>query len=571
MTAQIAQEMDRVDRLSASYGNQSLSEVQQALAMLYSQLESIKSLLSMLVVTDADLQVSNTSLMQVQSSMASLVGRMLEISSFIERTEVRLNASYSVDLLSLQQLSITYLNQANNHNATSVENVRRANNAFATVQNLHASALASWQNATLTESQVLQASMSVQQAVQESMQVQATLAAFMSTYSRNRMDLATVDVTLNTTAALIESVISDLQNENVTLDTTFISVMNLTDIYFSRYMFVLNLLADVSDLEILVQNVTKSANQALLTAQQLLPQSQALVDTLQSEMSRVTNLTAIVSNASSLAMDARSKANTVLQLPIPDTDGARVLAQRINQSAVDEATVSAIFSRAESSRNLSESVLSFAQNASTHAERASNMVDFIDVTLSNVTDLHESINASLSAAEVGTSKLQDRIEEVTEAVKSIDDTYSEVVRARDNATELAQTANRLRNDSLMRSSELADNVTRLCGQVQQHQQAILSSSQSVQNVSAEVSRRREEAGQQQTQAQQEFARAADLNTVAKEVSLARLQELLNEYISERNRESMLLQRMAELNREMDTLEANIQAASSNLESCYRTP
>ena len=80
-------------------------------------------------------------------------------------------------------------------------------------------------------------------------------------------------------------------------------------------------------------------------------------------MSRVSNLTAIVSNASSLAMDARSKANTVLQLPIPDADGARVLAQRINQSAVDEATVSAIFSRAESSRNLSESVLSLAQNA----------------------------------------------------------------------------------------------------------------------------------------------------------------------------------------------------------------
>ena len=60
--------------------------------------------------------------------------------------------------------------------------------------------------------------------------------------------------------------------------------------------------------------------------------------------------------------------------------------------------------------------------------------------------------------------------QVTEAVKSIDDTYSEVVRARDNATELAQMANRLRNDSLMRSSELVDNVTRLCGQVQQHQQ-----------------------------------------------------------------------------------------------------
>ena len=47
----------------------------------------------------------------------------------------------------------------------------------------------------------------------------------------------------------------------------------------------------------------------------------------------------------------------------------------------------------------------------------------------------------------------------------------------------------------------------------------------MQNVSTEVSRRREEAGQQQTQAQQEFARAADLNTVAKEVSLARLQGL----------------------------------------------
>ena len=60
--------------------------------------------------------------------------------------------------------------------------------------------------------------------------------------------------------------------------------------------------------------------------------------------------------------------------------------------------------------------------------------------------------------------------QVTEAVKSIDDTYSEVVRARDNATELAQMANRLRNDSITRSSELADNVTRLCGQVQQHQQ-----------------------------------------------------------------------------------------------------
>ena len=66
MSAQIAQEMDRVNRLSASYGNQSLSEVQQALAMLYSQLESIKSLLSMLMVTDADLQVSNASLLQVR-------------------------------------------------------------------------------------------------------------------------------------------------------------------------------------------------------------------------------------------------------------------------------------------------------------------------------------------------------------------------------------------------------------------------------------------------------------------------------------------------------------------------
>ena len=53
----------------------------------------------------------------------------------------------------------------------------------------------------------------------------------------------------------------------------------------------------------------------------------------------------------------------------------------------------------------------------------------------------------------------------------------------------------------------------------------MSSSQSVQNVSAEVSRRQEEAGQQQTQAQQEYARATDLNTAAKDVSLARLQGL----------------------------------------------
>ena len=48
-------------------------------------------------------------------------------------------------------------------------------------------------------------------------------------------------------------------------------------------------------------------------------------------------------------------------------------------------------------------------------------------------------------------------------------------------------------------------------------------------------------------------------------------ELLNEYISERNRQTVLAQRLQDLNREMDTLEQDIITASSNLASCYSTP
>ena len=77
----------------------------------------------------------------------------------------------------------------------------------------------------------------------------------------------------------------------------------------------------------------------------------------------MSNLSSIVANASSEAINARSTARSVLQLPVPTTDEALNLSQRINQSAVDEETVSAIFSRAEESKNTSESVLNLAQNA----------------------------------------------------------------------------------------------------------------------------------------------------------------------------------------------------------------
>ena len=202
--------------------------------------------------------------------MMSLSDRVSSISSFVHQTSSRLNVSYSVDFESMRQTSINYLNRANNLNATANANRLRAYDAFRTIQGLHTSALESWQNATLAESQVTEAVMSVQMAVQESMQVQMDLEAFMSKYDSNRMDLSSVQMTLNMTAGLIDSAILDLLSENATLQETYNSVMNLTEIYLSRYVHVVNLMVAVDDLENLVRMTTDEANRALQTAQELI-------------------------------------------------------------------------------------------------------------------------------------------------------------------------------------------------------------------------------------------------------------------------------------------------------------
>ena len=202
--------------------------------------------------------------------MMSLSDRVSSISSFVYQTSSRLNASYSVDFESMRQTSVNYLNRANNLNATANANRLRAYDAFQTIQGLHTSALESWQNATLAESQVTEAVISVQMAVQESMQVESDLEAFMSKYDSNRMDLSSVQMTLNMTAGLIDSAILNLLSENATLQETYNSVMNLTEIYLSRYLHVINLMAAVDDLENLVQMTTDEANRALQTAQELI-------------------------------------------------------------------------------------------------------------------------------------------------------------------------------------------------------------------------------------------------------------------------------------------------------------
>ena len=91
--------------------------------------------------------------------------------------------------------------------------------------------------------------------------------------------------------------------------------------------------------------------------------TQQAMTSLNDSLDSATNLLRRLDPAYQTARQANTTSSEIVQLPLPSTQDAQSLAQRINSSTVSQDQVSAILFSAESNRNKSQDLLTLAQNA----------------------------------------------------------------------------------------------------------------------------------------------------------------------------------------------------------------
>lgn len=211
--------------------------------------------------------------LQIASSLTSLSLQINTTIATLNQLEETLNntAGYSASVMGMDAYSL--LSRAQNLNASATANINRAATALNELRNLHTTATQAWQNVGQTQSAAVGALVSLGMAVYNSTLTQSTLISFSTIYDDNRMNLSYVDVVLTTTASAVESLIAALLAENATLDAMYPAVLNLSDVYLTRYEMVLTLEVAAAELEQAVQQALSASRMAWRMAQELLVSS----------------------------------------------------------------------------------------------------------------------------------------------------------------------------------------------------------------------------------------------------------------------------------------------------------
>lgn len=191
----------------------------------------------------------------------------------LNQLETTLNGTfgYSASVMGMNAYSL--LIRAQNLNATATANINRAATALSELRHLHTTATQAWQDAGRLWSATMDALVSLGEAVYNSSLTQSTLVAFSTIYDDNRMDLSYVDVELTTTVNEIESSLAALRAENATLDAIYPVVLNLSEVYLTRYEMIMYMEVSAAELEQAVQQVLSASRMASRMAQDLLVSS----------------------------------------------------------------------------------------------------------------------------------------------------------------------------------------------------------------------------------------------------------------------------------------------------------
>ena len=216
-------------------------------------------------------------LLQITSSLTSLSLQINTTTATLNQLETTLNNTfgYSTSFMGMDAYSL--LTRAQNLNATATANINRAVTALSELRSLHTTATQAWQDAGQAQSAAMDAILLLGEAVNDSTLTQSTLVAFSAIYEDNRMNLSYADVVLTTTANEIESSIAALLAENVTLEAIYPMVLNLSDVYLTRYEMVLNSEVAAAELEQAVQQALSASRMAWEVAQELLVSSTDLL------------------------------------------------------------------------------------------------------------------------------------------------------------------------------------------------------------------------------------------------------------------------------------------------------
>ena len=212
-------------------------------------------------------------LLQIASSLTSLSLQINTTIATLNQLETLLNSTfgYSASVMGMNAYSL--LVRAQNLNVTATANINRAAAALSELRHLHTTATQAWRDAGQLWSATMDALVSLGEAVYNSSLTLSTLVAFSTLYDDNRMNLSYVDVELTMTVNEIESSLTALHAENATLDAIYPAVLNLSEVYLTRYEIIMDMEVSAAELEQAVQQALSASRMASKMAQELLVSS----------------------------------------------------------------------------------------------------------------------------------------------------------------------------------------------------------------------------------------------------------------------------------------------------------
>lgn len=270
-------------------------------------------------------------------------------------------------------------------------------------------------------------------------------------------------------------------------------------------------------------------------------------------------------------VEVKNETRIVFDSVLPSLDYAEELARNIEYHIIPEDQVADIDANATASQQIAQLTLELAQNASETVWVTQALINQLKTNLNSTETAQSTIQETLSLIRHAVDSFRYQLHLVRGRAPEVNETYDQVQALVKDTGGIVYSTTQLAIELQNRSRELNHQANINTNRSLTHQNAAEEISEEFSDLTAETEYKYGESVEILQNATSVLSEAQQLSNTTSQLSLQQLQQLLMEYVNERESIRGLREEAARLRSELQNLTSTFTQAARDLSNCYKTP